>query len=119
MPNVITDTSVQTDDIIAGEYDKNLSREAFVAQGAIVKGQILKTGTAGTQKQPIDAAGTGANAIALESAADGSPVWCLVRGPVTLKRPGLIYGTGANATQKAAVDVLLAATGMKVLTVTA
>jgi hypothetical protein len=103
---------IYVDDIVAIEFDKTFNREYFVAEGALVRGQIVKTGTAGTQKAPVVAAGTGANAIALEPVADGARGVFLVRGPAVVKKSGLTYGPSANGSNKTATEVLLAAVGI-------
>ena len=119
MPTSFTE-GVQLDDVIANEWDKNYSRKAFVAEGAITKGSVIKDGTSpSTQKTVVAAAGTGANSIALNDAANGEPVMCLVRGPVVVKRNGLTYGSGATGPQKTTTDGLLAAASIVVSTASA
>lgn len=115
MPTSYTE-GTYLDELIQSELNKD-SRQSFLAQGAITKGQILANGSAATQKAPIVAAGTGANSIALNDAADGEVVWTVgLPGPVVVKRAGLIYGSGATGTQKDATDALLRAVGITVLT---
>lgn len=119
MPASFTE-GVDLSDIISDEWNKSYSRKSYLAEGAVTKGSILKDGTSPTtQKAVVVAAGTGANAIALNDAANGETVYCLVRGPVLVKRAGLTYGSGANSGQKTATDVLLAAAGIVVITVQA
>ena len=104
-------------DIIAEEWHKDYTRQRFVAQGAIVRGQTVKTGTAATQKAPtVTTDTTATNGIALNDAADGQPVVCLVRGPSIAKDYGIVYPAGATDTQKAAHRSALLAAGILVTT---
>lgn len=106
----------KTSDFLVNEFDPRFNRATYLAEGAVVKGQILKTGTAGTQRTAVVAAGTSANCVALNDAANGEKVVVLERGPALLNRSGLTYGSGANNANKDATDALLLALGMKVAT---
>jgi hypothetical protein len=108
MDGVLSDVSVF-------ETDQRYCRETFLAEGAVVKGQVLINGTnAVTQKKPAAAAGTGANAVALNDAASGAKVVCIVRGPAIVNKNGLVYHADATAQQKADADALLVALGILV-----
>jgi hypothetical protein len=103
-------------DVLVNEFDQSYNRERFVAEGDLVIGQVVKNGTGGTQKAPTVAAGTSANAVALNNAKSGEPVICLVRGPAIVKNSGVVYTAGATDNEKAATRVLLLALGIKVTT---
>jgi hypothetical protein len=99
-------------DILAWETDARFCRQTYLAEGAVVLGQVLKDGSnAATQKQPAAATDTTAcNAVALNAAADGGKVVCLVRGPAILVKGKLEFiSTGATAVQKDAQEAALAA----------
>ncbi len=104
-------------DVLTFETDYRYCRETYLAEGAVVKGQVLKNGSnAATQKQPIDAVGTGANAVALNDADSGAKVVVLVRGPAIVNKNGLVYHAAATTQQKADADALLVALGILVRT---